>query len=346
MNSGRGITFLAVLLAGRALAAPIDDFRNAVNYSVKQLASPYTITGFANQTGTTADGTDFEIFTKPSGSLTGTADLSALAGSLGLTGTAYMTGVQQSSNVVVWTLTAPSVIGKTVPIDVNGTTVNVKITSVAGTLTGLLTPITPIPDPATGVGRNLLITPLTTGTNQVVVKGTVTVIFPVTYTVNPSNYIGYGGSGVVQSTISGTVNLQSTSASRVGKLVTLVARTASGIAGTYTATLDASGHYSVTTGLYGDYDLDAKVGHWLSMRRVGVSVRTSATADFTLVNGDCNGDDTVDASDYFILSDAYDANLGDAAYNPSADLNEDATVDASDYFILSDAYDRTGPTLP
>lgn len=86
-----------------------------------------------------------------------------------------------------------------------------------------------------------------------------------------------------------------------------------------------------------------KVGTWL---RKKLSFNSGAgsvnVGTISLINGDCNGDNAVDASDYFILSDAYETAAGDQAYLSHADLNRDGFVDASDYFILSDSYDLMG----
>lgn len=73
---------------------------------------------------------------------------------------------------------------------------------------------------------------------------------------------------------------------------------------------------------------------------VGLSGKTGMA--WTLINGDSYHDNQVDASDYFILSDAYDTVTGDSAYDLRADLNRDGVVDATDYFILSDAYELFG----
>lgn len=113
---------------------------------------------------------------------------------------------------------------------------------------------------------------------------------------------------------------------------------------TYTVTPDGSGNYSFNTALQGNYDIALKSSNWLrkvaSNVAIGASGGTAGT--LSLINGDVIDDNTVDSSDYFALSDAYDTVLGDAAFNASADLNGDNLVDSSDYFILSDAYELSG----
>jgi hypothetical protein len=62
----------------------------------------------------------------------------------------------------------------------------------------------------------------------------------------------------------------------------------------------------------------------------------------SLLNGDVNGDNSVDLLDYFALSDAYGSSVGDPTFNAEADLNGDDSVDLLDYFILSDNYGLEG----
>jgi hypothetical protein len=75
-----------------------------------------------------------------------------------------------------------------------------------------------------------------------------------------------------------------------------------------------------------------------------VTIPTSGSLNLSasVVNGDCNADDSVDLLDYFELSDSYNAMFGEAAYNVNADFNKDSTVDLLDYFILSDGYNQAG----
>ncbi|MBL8088311.1 MAG: hypothetical protein JNM85_09630 [Chthonomonas sp.] len=335
---------LACLIPLAARATPVSDFQGAVDYAMQDLASPYTISGFVSQTGMT-DTNDFEAIAKPAGSLTGTASLATLAGQLGLTDQATMTGTATGSDSIKWILSAPTAIGKTVNVTVNGSTVAVKITGITGELNGRLTNIVPIPDPKSGVGRNVRIEPIAAGPNFVQVKGTVSIFFPVTYRIDPAAYIGYGGSGTVVSTVSGTVSLGSIGAdSPAGKTLTLQFFDAgSNLVRTENTPLNASGGYSVTVPLYGDYSVVARVSHWLSAVHVNKSVRTAATLNYAMLNGNCNGDDEIDFFDYLAISASYDSNVGDPQYSASADLNEDGTVDLFDYLILSSNYEQSGP---
>lgn len=113
-------------------------------------------------------------------------------------------------------------------------------------------------------------------------------------------------------------------------------------------TLDASGNWSVpityfgskrviTGPLYGDFRYK-----WRNKMVTLANNAASNVGTFTMAAGDANWDNAVDASDYFILSDAYDTSVGDSSFNKACDFNEDDAIDASDYFILSDAYDTIG----
>lgn len=113
---------------------------------------------------------------------------------------------------------------------------------------------------------------------------------------------------------------------------------------TYTTSGTTSARTSVTSTLRGTYRVDVTSPYCLSRRieNVVVSDYGCDIPERDLIGGDASQDDAVDATDYFMLSDAYDTSVGDAAYNVAADFNADGTVDASDYFILSDAYDLFG----
>jgi len=55
---------------------------------------------------------------------------------------------------------------------------------------------------------------------------------------------------------------------------------------------------------------------------------------FSLLNGDCNGDNFVEDQDYSILGNAWYSSVGDANYDPRADLNGDGSVEDQDYSVM------------
>lgn len=63
---------------------------------------------------------------------------------------------------------------------------------------------------------------------------------------------------------------------------------------------------------------------------------------WTLVNGDVNGDNSVNAMDFLALRAAFGSSTGDAAWNPYADLNGDGSVGIADFQILRANFGRSG----
>ncbi|MBS1706908.1 MAG: dockerin type I repeat-containing protein [Armatimonadetes bacterium] len=62
----------------------------------------------------------------------------------------------------------------------------------------------------------------------------------------------------------------------------------------------------------------------------------------SLVNGDCDGDNSITIFDYVDLSNSFDLSVGDTNYNAAADLDRDGTVTIFDYLILSNNFDKFG----
>lgn len=148
--------------------------------------------------------------------------------------------------------------------------------------------------------------------------------------------------------ISGTVTLEDWSILAAGGMEVVIEIRGVGSSTplqTVTENLDPSGDYSfgaiVSPGMY---DITAKGSHWLRRLRSGVVVTAAGASDvdFTLVNGDCDGDNEVGIGDYSILSTAYGSYDGDPNWSESADLNGDLAVDIADYAILSANYGEVG----
>lgn len=72
-------------------------------------------------------------------------------------------------------------------------------------------------------------------------------------------------------------------------------------------------------------------------------VYNGANLNYSLRNGDCNGDDTVGTDDYLILNSAFDTSEEDANYEITADLNQDRSVGTDDYLLLNNNFDLSGP---
>lgn len=87
--------------------------------------------------------------------------------------------------------------------------------------------------------------------------------------------------------------------------------------------------------LQGTYDLTCKGGTWLRKRLPNVPM-PSGDHFFTLTNGDVNGDNTINITDFLILR----ANFG--AAHAGADLNKDGTVNIADFLILRRGFGMSG----
>lgn len=111
-----------------------------------------------------------------------------------------------------------------------------------------------------------------------------------------------------------------------------------------TTVLSAQGIYSAQISTSGPVTLRIKASHWL--RRASSSFVANGGAvsgvDVTLINGDCDGDNTIGTDDYLLLNGAFDTVLGDANFDARADLNGDETVGTDDYLILNAVFDTAG----
>lgn len=104
------------------------------------------------------------------------------------------------------------------------------------------------------------------------------------------------------------------------------------------------GRFAMTTGERGNLEVILKPRTGLSkVISVGAFDQNGLlNQNLSFVNGDINGDDSVDLLDYFDLSDSYNTSQGDPTFLEFADLNGDLSIDLLDYFILSDSYNLTG----
>lgn len=144
------------------------------------------------------------------------------------------------------------------------------------------------------------------------------------------------------SVVTGEIDLQDLSTVPTGRLVTIEVRPVGSTVPVATAIvpLTSSGAYTASLGSVlapGAYDVTAKGTHWLRGKVASVTFsETGATGvDFSLPNGDCDGDNEVAIGDYSLLSSSFGDCLGDPGYDASTDLNGDDCVDIGDFAILS-----------
>lgn len=89
------------------------------------------------------------------------------------------------------------------------------------------------------------------------------------------------------------------------------------------------------------FDVTMKPSHFLR-RRIAVDPAGSAGLHLVFVNGDVNGDNSVNISDFLALRAAFGTSPGSAMWNPMADLNRDGSVGIPDFLILRRNFGATG----
>ena len=107
----------------------------------------------------------------------------------------------------------------------------------------------------------------------------------------------------------------------------------------FITTTDASGNWSVDGIAPGVYDIEIKGAHTLSNRRANVQVSAGANSGYygLLLEGDANGDDLVDITDFSLLRVRFFTS------DPLSDYNQDGIVDIVDFSILRGNFGRWGP---
>ncbi len=109
--------------------------------------------------------------------------------------------------------------------------------------------------------------------------------------------------------------------------------------------LASNGDYEFTTAGEGSFNLTAKASTFLRKRFASSLVLNGTLrsgVNFTLINGDCDGDNAITIFDYIELSNAFGSKPGEPTWNQAADLDGDGEVTIFDYIILSGNFDREG----
>ena len=113
----------------------------------------------------------------------------------------------------------------------------------------------------------------------------------------------------------------------------------------YTRTTNSTGAFSfVFEHALGTYDIGVKGSHTLSRLEVGVVIDSAITnVDFgILLEGDCDGNDVVNTTDFGILADAFGSVANGPPWDERADLNNDDKVNIYDFGLLADNYGLSG----
>lgn len=148
-------------------------------------------------------------------------------------------------------------------------------------------------------------------------------------------------------TVSGMVDLQDWTGPVAGRAVRIEIYDAgtSNLRHVENVGLASNGHYAFTTSAIGNgtYDVYAKPSHWLRRKRASMTVPGGSSGiDFSVANGDCDGDNEVAIGDFGLLSSAFGSEPGNGHWNAEADLNGDDGVDIGDYAILSSNFGMSG----
>ncbi|MCW5943496.1 MAG: putative Ig domain-containing protein [Fimbriimonadaceae bacterium] len=136
-------------------------------------------------------------------------------------------------------------------------------------------------------------------------------------------------------------------ASLAGEPITVVVRNVG--SGTnlrsYDVVVKADGTYEFSTDLAaGSYDLYAKHRSTLRKKLANATLGASGLngASFALVNGDVNGDNSINVADFLAFRAAFGASPASNNWNPNADLNGDRSVSVSDFLILRAGFGKSG----
>jgi hypothetical protein len=147
--------------------------------------------------------------------------------------------------------------------------------------------------------------------------------------------------------LNGTITLSNlTSGREEGKVVTIKIYDGSTLIETLAATLGSGGSYTATTTSTdpGTYDIYfERMPHWLRKKVAGVVLASPTTVNVTLTNGDIDGSNVIDSTDFGQLRSNY---LKSNDPPLAADLDESTVVDSGDFGILRSNYLKSGDALP
>lgn len=153
----------------------------------------------------------------------------------------------------------------------------------------------------------------------------------------------------IPATVTGFVDLQNYLPDEAGEQVTMEIRPVGSTSPLQVATitLGAGGSYTLNvsdTITPGTYDVVCKGRTWLRQKASSVLFGGAGAAglNFSLNNGDCDGDNQVNSDDFDILVAGFGLSTGQGGFDPRADLNGDGTADSDDFDILIASFGSTG----
>lgn len=138
--------------------------------------------------------------------------------------------------------------------------------------------------------------------------------------------------------VSGIVTLLDYEGSAAGVTGEVQLRSGGQVVQTTPIVLTANGSWSIITPWKGSIEISVKTSHWLRKRWGSVGIGSSNVSGVltSLINGDINGDNSVDIADYAVLSAVF------GVPNSVADINGDGETDIADYAILSASFGLDG----
>jgi hypothetical protein len=136
--------------------------------------------------------------------------------------------------------------------------------------------------------------------------------------------------------LQGIIHIEGFTGSYAGRQATIRIRQGSTV-NTYTATLSDSGIYAIDVSEQGAAEVLVQMPPGLA-RKVNLTLSGTTTQNFTLINGDVNGDNIVDDADLLAALFAF----GQSGSNRAEDVNGDGTVDDADLLIVLFNFGQVG----
>ena len=145
-------------------------------------------------------------------------------------------------------------------------------------------------------------------------------------------------------TVSGTLNFGSIASAAPAQPVTFTLRpTSGGTAIVRTASVSASGVFSLTNVPPGSYTLHVKTEKYLAKNvALDTTIGDAAGIMATLTAGDSNNDNVVDVTDLLAVINHYNRTPSTGGYLDACDFNGDGANDVADLLIVIGNYNRQG----
>jgi hypothetical protein len=197
----RTLTLLAsIACVAYACATPESDVSAGTDLALRSVGGSYKVTSEIVSYSGTFSPTYSELvhIPKPANGLTASVATASLFPGTDISTTLTFTGATDTTaNGIAWSVSDPSVIGKTLNVNVSGTSTPITVSSISGTVYMVASALSyPVEDPFDKTFRGTKLAMDTTKASSVVIGGTVEG-FPVTVTITP-NFAAVAGAAVTQ----------------------------------------------------------------------------------------------------------------------------------------------------